>query len=112
MGVKWSVLLSLAFCATDIAGLGRMFTPDKGKDEPMEVWFLFGAWLLAAAFNAVLTWWGVSVAIVTHTSQAAGAVVSAATMQKVVPVFVAVMVWLIRVLIIEAFSEAGDRLFS
>ncbi|MBT7782069.1 MAG: hypothetical protein HN741_04000, partial [Anaerolineae bacterium] len=31
---------------------------------------------------------------------------------KVVPIFVAVMVWLIRVLIIGAFSIAGERLFS
>jgi hypothetical protein len=31
---------------------------------------------------------------------------------QVVPVFVAVMVWLIRVLIIGTFSVAGDRLFS
>jgi len=30
----------------------------------------------------------------------------------VVPIFVAVMVWLIRVLIIGTFSVAGDRLFS
>jgi hypothetical protein len=31
---------------------------------------------------------------------------------KVVPIFVAVMVWLIRVLIIGTISVAGDRLFS
>ncbi len=34
------------------------------------------------------------------------------TLTKVVPVFVAIMVWLIRVLIIGTFSLAGDRLFS
>ncbi len=33
-------------------------------------------------------------------------------MTKVVPVFVAVMVWLIRVLIIGTFSVAGENLFS
>ena len=33
-------------------------------------------------------------------------------MTKIVPVFVAVMVWLIRVLIIGTFSLAGDRLFT
>ena len=32
--------------------------------------------------------------------------------REVVPVFVAAMVWLIRVLIIGTFSVAGDRLFS
>jgi len=67
---------------------------------------------LAAAFNASLTWWGVSVAIVTHASAAAGTVVSGATLTKVIPIFVAVMVLLIRVLIIGTFSMGGDRLFS
>jgi hypothetical protein len=33
-------------------------------------------------------------------------------MTKVVPIFVAAMVWLIRVLIIGTFSLAGDRLFT
>jgi hypothetical protein len=62
--------------------------------------------------NAVLTWWGVSVAILNHTSQAGGTVLTNATLIKVVPVFVAIMVWLIRVLIIGTFSVAGERLFS
>jgi hypothetical protein len=39
-------------------------------------------------------------------------VVSNATLIKVVPIFVAVMVWLIRVLIIGTFSIAGDNLFT
>jgi hypothetical protein len=62
--------------------------------------------------NAMLTWWGVSIAIINHSSMGAGSVVSNATLTKAVPVFVAVMVWLIRVLIIGTFSLAGDRLFS
>jgi hypothetical protein len=33
-------------------------------------------------------------------------------MTKVVPIFVAAMVWLIRVLIIGTFSVAGERLFT
>jgi len=62
--------------------------------------------------NAALTWWGVSVAIVNHPSQSAGAVLSNETLTKVVPIFVAVMILLIRVLIIGTFSLAGDRLFT
>jgi hypothetical protein len=62
--------------------------------------------------NATLTWWGVSIAIISHSSLGAGSVVSNATLTKAVPIFVAVMVWLIRVLIIGTFSLAGDRLFS
>ncbi len=111
-GFRWATILAIAFCGIDFAGIARIFTPQQGPDEPAEVWYLFGAWLLAAGFNATLTWWGVSVAIVDHSSAAHGAVIGAQTMTKVVPVFVAVMVWIIRVLIIGTFSVAGDRLFS
>jgi hypothetical protein len=111
-GFRWATILSVAFCGIDFAGIARIFTPEQGQDEPTEVWYLFGAWLLAAAMNAMLTWWGVSVAIISHSSLGAGSVISSATLTKAVPVFVAIMVWLIRVLIIGTFSLAGDRLFS
>jgi hypothetical protein len=110
-GFQWSTILAFAFCGIDFAGIARIFTPEQGRDEPAEVWYLFGAWLLAAAFNAMLTWWGVSVAILDHTAQG-GSLVGQATMIKVVPIFVAAMVWLIRVLIIGTFSVAGERLFT
>ncbi|MBV6397131.1 MAG: hypothetical protein HFACDABA_02736 [Anaerolineales bacterium] len=111
-GMPWASILAFAFCGIDFAGIARIFTPEQGRDEPAEVYYLFGAWLLAAGFNASLTWWGVSVAIVNHSSAAAGAVVSNATLTKAVPIFVAIMVWLVRVLIIGTFSLAGERLFT
>ncbi|MGE5072236.1 MAG: hypothetical protein ACM3MF_02325 [Anaerolineae bacterium] len=111
-GLRWATILAIAFCGIDFAGIARIFTPQQGRDEPAEVWYLFGAWLLAAAFNATLTWWGVSVAIVNHSSAAAGSVVSGHTLTKLVPIFVAAMVLLIRVLIIGTFSVAGDNLFT
>ena len=111
-GMRWASILAVAFCGIDFAGIARIFTPEQASDEPREVWYLFGAWLLAAAFNASLTWWGVSVAILNHSSAAAGTVVSGTTLTRVIPIFVAVMVWLIRVLIIGTFSLSGDRLFT
>ena len=111
-GFRWASILAIAFCGIDFAGIARIFTPEQGADEPAEVWYLFGAWFLAAIFNASLTWWGVSVAIVNHSSASGSAVISAATMTKVVPVFVAAMILLIRVLLIQTFSIAGDRLFT
>ncbi|RME86757.1 MAG: hypothetical protein D6770_11155 [Anaerolineae bacterium] len=110
-GIRWATILAIAFCGIDFAGIARLFTPEQGADEPAEVWYLFGAWLLAAAMNAALTWWGVSVAILDHQS-AGSVVVGNETVTRVVPIFVAVMVWLIRVLIIGTFSIAGERLFS
>jgi hypothetical protein len=110
-GMQWSAILAIAFCGIDFAGIARIFTPEQGRDEPAEVWYLFGAWLLAAAFNAMLTWWGVSVAILNHNVEG-GSLVGQTTMIKIVPIFVAAMVWLIRVLIIGTFSVAGERLFT
>lgn len=110
-GMRWATILSVAFCGIDFAGIARLFTPEQGADEPAEVWYLFGAWVLAAAMNAMLTWWGVSVAIANHTSMGA-AVVPSGTIQTVVPIFVAVMVWVIRILIIGTFSIAGERMFG
>ncbi len=111
LGIRWATILAIAFCGIDFAGIARLFTPEQGRDEPNEVWYLFGAWLLAATMNAMLTWWGVSIAILNHQTLG-NEVMARETMIKVVPVFVAVMVWLIRILIIGTFSVAGDRLFS
>jgi hypothetical protein len=111
-GFRWATILAVAFCGIDFAGIARIFTPEQGADEPKEVYYLFGAWFLAAAFNAILTWWGVSVAIVSHSSASAGTVISTATMTKIVPIFVAAMILLVRVMIIGTFSLAGDRLFT
>ena len=109
--LRWATILAFAFCAIDFAGIARIFTPEQGRDEPAEVWYLFAAWFLAAAFNATLTWWGVSVAMLQHNA-AGGILLGQGTMMKVVPIFVAAMVLLIRVLLINTFSIAGDRLFS
>ncbi len=108
-GVRWATILSIAFCGIDFAGIARLFTPEQGNEEPKEVWYLFGAWLLAATMNAILTWWGVSMAVVTH-SVSSTTVMSASTLTKIVPIFVAIMVWVIRILIIGSLSLAGDRL--
>lgn len=111
-GLQWATILAIAFCGIDFAGIARIFTPEQGRDEPTEVYYLFGAWVLAAGFNATLTWWGVAVAINNNPNLQGSAVMSAETLTKAVPIFIAAMVWLIRLLIIGTFSLAGDRLFS
>lgn len=111
-GVRWATILSIAFCGIDFAGIARLFTPEQGADEPKEVWYLFGAWLLAATMNAILTWWGVSMAITNHSVVSSSTVVTPKTLTTIVPVFVAIMVWVIRILIIGSLSYAGERIFS
>lgn len=111
IGIRWATILAIAFCGIDFAGIARLFTPGNGQDDVTEVWYLFGAWLLAATMNAMLTWWGVSIAILNHESLG-NSVIARETLIRAVPIFVAVMVWLIRVLIIGTFSVAGNRLFT
>jgi len=111
MGLRWAMILAIAFCGMDFAGIARLFTPEKGRSEHVEVWYLLAAWFLAATMNAMLTWWGVSLALLQHQSLG-NEILSRATLLAVVPVFVAVMVWLIRILMIGTLSIAGERLFS
>lgn len=108
MGIPWATFLSIAFCMVDFAGISQMFTPEQGSEEPREIWYLFGAWMLAATMNAALTWWGVSMAIVNH-SVSSSAFIDPAKIISVVPIFVAILVWVIRVLVIGSISSVGSR---
>jgi hypothetical protein len=107
--VEWATILAIAFCAIDFAGLAHLFTPERGADEPKEVWYLMGAWLLGATMNAVMTWWAVSLTLLNH--GLGNEVLSREQLLQVVPIFVAVLVWLTRILFIGAFTVAGDHLF-
>ncbi|MFN8404006.1 MAG: hypothetical protein U0V48_10690 [Anaerolineales bacterium] len=33
---EWATVLAVAFCGIDFAGIARIFTPEKGRDEPAE----------------------------------------------------------------------------
>jgi hypothetical protein len=109
-GLRWATILALAFCAMDFAGLARLLTPGR-PGQAIEAWYVLAAWFVAAAMNAVFTWWAVSVALVGHDALG-NAVVGRETLIRVVPVFVAILVWLIRVLMIGSFTLGGNRLFS
>lgn len=111
LGIRWAMILSLAFCGMDFAGIARLFTPERGRGEKLEVWYLLAAWFLAATMNAILTWWGVTIALLNHQSLG-NEILTRDQLLAMVPIFVAVLVWLIRILIIGTFSLSGDRLFS
>jgi hypothetical protein len=110
-GLRWSTILAIAFCGMDFAGITRIFTPEQEDGQPAEVWYLLGAWFLAATMNAILTWWAVSLALVSH--QGLGnEVLGRQALLNAVPVFVAVLVWLIRILMIGTITMTGERIFS
>lgn len=110
-GIRWSTILALAFCSMDFSGIARLFTSERGVHEPIEVWYLLGAWFLAATMNAMLTWWSVSLALIGHQGMG-NELVGREALLSGVPIFVAILVWLIRVLIIGTFTLAGERLLS
>lgn len=110
LGVSWAAILAIAFCAIDFAGLTRMFTPEQGREEPKAVWYLMGAWLLGATLNAVMTWWAVSLTLLSH--DFGNEVLSREQLLYWVPLFVAVFVWLTRILFIGALSVAGEYVFD
>jgi hypothetical protein len=110
LGLKWATILTIAFCGIDFAGISRLFLVGRGNQEPSEAWYLFGAWMLCGTMNAILTWWGVSMAVVSHPVQS-NTIMDPGTITKVIPVFVALMVWVIRVMAIGTVATAGSNLF-
>jgi hypothetical protein len=112
-GFGWATILALAFCAIDFAGIAHMFSngTDLRSKQGLEIWYLFAAWLLTATMNAILTWWGISIAILNH-GTLGNALVSREALLQIVPAFVAVLVWLIRVLVIGTVITAGGKLFA
>jgi hypothetical protein len=110
LGISWATILAIAFCAIDFAGLARLFTPEQGQGEPRAVWYLMGAWLLGATMNAMMTWWAVNLVLLGH--ELGNEVLAREQLLRIVPLMVAVLVWLTRILFIGAFSVAGDHLFE
>ncbi|MCW5873798.1 MAG: hypothetical protein KIS88_04055 [Anaerolineales bacterium] len=112
-GIAWASILAVAFCAIDFAGIAHMFAnhTDLRSQQLSDTWYLFAAWLLAATMNATLTWWGVSIALVNSPALGEG-LLDMGTLLTVVPAFVAVFVWLIRVLTIGTLISTGGKLFT
>jgi hypothetical protein len=108
MGMGWASILAVAFCAIDFAGLVRLFTPESGGEQPREVWYLMGAWLLGATMNALMTWWAVSLTLLNH--DFGNEVLSRGQLLQIVPIFVATLVWLTRILFIGALTVTGSHL--
>jgi hypothetical protein len=111
MGIHWATILALAFCSIDFAGIARLMTPNQSGEQPIEAWYLLGAWFLGATMNATLTWWSVSLALINHAGLG-NEVLGRQALLSGVPIFIAGLVWLIRVLLIGTLTLAGGRLFA
>lgn len=110
-GLEWAAILAFAFCSIDFAGVVRMFTPEQElQNEPKEVWLLLGAWLLGATMNAVMTWYAVALTIAPRNVGAS--LVTKGDMLFYAPIFLAILVWLTRILLIGSSAMAADRLLQ
>ena len=109
-GVRWATILAIAFCSIDFAGLARLIMPDENVELRSEgrilkpTWLLLGAWLLGGAMNATMTWWAVSLALMGH--DLGNEVLTRSELLRAVPIVVAVLVWVTRILIISSFTLA------
>lgn len=110
LGLGWATVLAIAFCTIDFAGLLRIFLPDGRHNTPTEVWYLMGAWLLGATLNAIMTWWAVSLALLDH--PLGNEILDREKLLLVVPIFVACLVWLTRILFIGSLSITSSYFFK
>jgi hypothetical protein len=100
-GLRWDTLLSLLFCTIDLGAFVRFVRPERPGEDPSAVHYLFAGWLLAAAFNAVLTWWGVSLAMVASNPQLG--------LITWISVFISACVFLVRLFLMATLVVGGER---
>lgn len=101
--IRWATILALAFCGMDFAGIAWLFTPKARASAGLESWYLIAAWFLAATMNALLTWWSVSLALLGHETLG-NELITRQSLLHSAPVFVAALVWLLRILLIGSFA--------
>lgn len=111
VGVTWASVLAIAFCSIDFAGLARIFTRQDGNSQQKESLYLMGAWVLGAMMNAIMTWWAVSLVLLSH-NNFGNEVLDRETLLRVVPIFVAMLVFLTRILFIGSLTITGEKLMA
>ena len=111
--VRWATILAIAFCSIDFAGLAQLIAPDRGGGAAPDSrlvrpsWLLLGAWLLGGGMNAIMTWWAVSLALMRH--NLGNEVLTREELIRLAPIFVAVLVWITRILLISSFSMTASQ---
>lgn len=109
-GIRWATILAIAFCAIDVAGLLWFFMIGESRGDSLEAWYLIGAWLLGATMDAFLTWWAVSITLVYFGTT--NGFLSQLPLLEGLPIIVAVMVWITRIMFIGALSTTASYMFA
>ena len=111
LGLEWAAVLALAFGSLDFAGLVRVFTPEQSlKDEPTEIWWMTGAWLLGASLNALMTWYAMVLLIAPLGVEIGATLFTHEQVLLYAPPVIALLVWLTRISLISSVALALERL--
>lgn len=105
---SFAILLTFGLTTLDAGGVYRLFHPATAgqTNRSFGLWAFMGAWLLCATTNAIATWYTISLAIV---SNAAGtAILSTQQLLTVAPVFLALGLWLMRLMLVAGWAQ-GER---
>jgi hypothetical protein len=105
VALRWATILAIAFCAIDFLSLLRFFGVRQEGGNLAEAWYWMGAWLLGATMNAFTAWWATTLMLLAQGGSASG-------LLDTLPIVVAFLVWLARVLFIGAFAVASGYLFG
>jgi hypothetical protein len=107
LSVSFSLMLTLGLAALDTGGLMRLFGPQGDETtRSAGLWFVAGGWLLCATFNALATWWAMASAMSGHV--VGNALLSATELLDVAPPFLAIVLWVMRVLLVAGYAQ-GER---
>jgi hypothetical protein len=108
LNIPLSWPLAVAFCAIDLGGIASVFTKEKGFREPWYVWMLGAGWIIASIANSGLTFMairmGMASAPIMHNP-----LIPADIAIKWVPILLASVIWLIRVMIIGSIIVADNH---
>jgi hypothetical protein len=107
-GLHWADLLAIAFWGMDFAGLNHFFGLPNRNRFTLEQSYLLAAWFVGSALNATMTWWAVSLAMLPTVQ--GNELVARETLLAYVPILVALLVWLARLLVIGGFRLSLVRI--
>ena len=108
-GLSWATILAIAFCGIDLAGLVQMFSVPlvNNPKENQGYYFLFAAWLLGASLNAIMTWYAVGITLLGV--PLGNEILTRQQLVRWVPLLIAMLVWITRILFIGALTIMGDE---
>ena len=55
-GIRWVIILVIAFCGFDLAGIGLHLPPEPAGIKSRQEGYLFAVWMAGASLSTMMTW--------------------------------------------------------